>query len=813
MEQPLVLVHWFFRSLRSLSRDTAVSLTSVICWGLSVATAATVFVIVDAILFRPFPYPEPSALVRIYETHPSGSWDTWSVSAANFLDWKEQNEVFEKVAAYRWRRDVIRAEQATEAIRTVEVGDEFLSLLGITPVVGRAFESHDRETKKVVILTHALSQTLFASKTGIVEAEVSLSGEEYAVVGVLRDDFRFPDPLVQPDALIRLELRSNSESTRNDRNLQAIARLRSGTSLKAAQLNMNVISERLEKSYPDSNRGWGSKVVPTRQAGLKLIRPRLLLISVGATFVVGVGLFSVLSLILARFTTRVYDFAVRLALGSRRRDLIASLIGESTLLALVGGLLGLVLTSWFLAVVRTLTPEYLAVLAEGMRLDARAFLFSVTLMLAGGALIGLLPASRLGRAHLGVTLSGTTIRFTWGISHQRLRKALVVSQLAMSTALLTMSGLVLQSLAKLRDVELGFEPKNVLTMKITVSDHGYSDRERLLGFYQDLLNRVQATPGIEEATLTTHVPFAWDGSVRYAHRDADQDTEEPSMVSYMAVGPEFHKLLQIPLLRGRYLSTQDDAMAPQVALINDVAARVLYGGENPIGKSVTLSTVEQRGHSPSRERFEIVGVATYARHGAIKQDDVPVVYVPFRQAPEREAYLAVRASGDSARLVPAIRELIEKTNADFAIYDIRMLEELTARAMAEPLFNSSMLGGFSLVALLLVLSGVFAQLYYSGQMRFPELAVRVAFGATPHDVGSIILAESATLALIGCALGLAIAWNLRWAVSSQLYGIAASDPRTFATAAGIMLLMTSLAAALPALRAARIDPLDCLRVN
>ena len=797
--------------LRTLVKHPAHTAAVVTALALGVGANTAVFSVVNALLLRPLPYREAGRLVVLWERDRARSRERNVVSPWNFFEWRSQSRSFESMAAfYDWRFNLTGAGKPAEVPVQMVSGDLF-TLLGAEAALGRAFSPQDAEPGRpgVGVISHDFWHGQFGGARDAVGKKIELNGQEVTIVGVMPPGFKWfvkENSLRGKPAVMWMPAKLTPQT--GGRFASVVGRLRPGVNIDDARAEMNDIAARLGQKKPDLNAGWGVTLVPLREQLSGELRAPLLILFGCVTFVLLICCANVASLMLARYASRSNEFALRAALGAGRPRLVRQVLVESALLSLLGGLAGLGVAALGVGSLVALSPPNLIAAGDArMSLPVLGFTFAVSLLT--GVVFGLLPALKAARFDLndGIKQSG---RRMGGAPHGRhLRGAFVVAQVALALVLLVGAGLMIRSFSRLQSVDHGFDPENLLTMRVLLSEPKYrGDRERI-AFFREATERIGKLPGVRSAATVSALPFADLGATTkftVEGRPAPAAGEEP--VTDVRVADEnYFVTMGIPIISGRGFSREEAAERRRTVVINEAFARKYFPGESPLGRRVR---VEMEQNPPPREIVGVVGDARYERPDA---EPRPMVYETPPEFNYDSMFLVVRTEADPPSLAGPVRREIQTIDPDQPVSDLRAMEDWLGDAVSRSRFGTYLLTGFALVALLLAAVGVYGVTAYSVAQRTHEIGVRVALGARTGDVLKLILGRAMRPALAGVLIGLVCGVALTRVVSGLLFGVSATDPGTFA---GVALLITAsalLACLPPALRAAKVDPVVTLRAE
>ncbi|MET0645739.1 MAG: ABC transporter permease [Pyrinomonadaceae bacterium] len=794
--------------VRTLVKSPAFTIVAVLSLALGIGANTAIFSVVNSILLRPLPYPESERIVAVWHTPPQESFPgmtQFSVSPGNYLDWKEQSRSFEQMAIYQYAGLSLSAGSDPVPVTGAAVSSDFFTVLRARVDRGRTFspEEEQKGRDQSVILGHGLWQRAFGGDPNLVGRTVNLNSRSFTVVGVMPAGFEFP---AEAELWVPLAWDAEESQTRAIHDYLVVARLKPEASVSQAQAEMSTISSRLEQQYPDANKGWGAVVIPLQEDLVGDVRPALLVLFSAVGFVLLIACANVANLMLARGANRRKEIALRIALGATRGRIVRQLLCESVLLAVVGGLLGLIIAGWGGQLLLRLSAGSLPGSAE-VGIDAWALGFTILVSLAAGVLAGVAPALQFSKNELSETLKQGTGRTGGGAVRQRTRKVLVVCEVALSLILLVGAGLMIRSFWKLQNVDPGFEVGNALAMSVGLSPDRYSDPQQQLAFHDRVLEQLRALPGVVSAGSTTTLPLTGGGSKQpftIEGRPAPPVSEQP-LAQTRYVSPDYFRATGIPLKQGRAFEERDREGAPQVVIISEAMARRFWPGQNPVGQRMTASFHEKQGLR------EVVGVVGDVKSNGLDDDAAATMYLPFRQAPRPWITFVVRTASDPQGFVQPVSKAVYGVDSEQALRSVRTLEQVFTESLSGRRFNMTLLMTFAGLALLLAAVGVYGVMNYSVMLRRRELGIRIALGARALDVLRLVLGQGLVLTLIGVGVGMAGAYALTRLMASLLYGVTATDFMTFGSVSGVIILVGLLASFLPARRATKVDPMIALR--
>ena len=791
--------------LRTLAKTPGTTLAALIALALGIGANSAIFSVVSGVLLRPLPYPEPDRLMSLMNNNPQAGLPRFPLSIPDFEDFRRQTRSFEGLTAYMTGRFNLTGGDRPEAIQGAAVTAGFFHVLRREPVLGQAFRPEDERPGggKVVVLSDVLWRRRFGADRGIVGRGVTLDGESYTVLGVAPRGLDFPE---KRELWVPLTL--DGRPTRGRHDLTVVGRLKPGATLRQARTEMAEIAGRLERQYPDTNTGWGAVVIPLAELEVEDIRTALLILLVFVGFVLLIAVADVANLLLARVASRDREIALRTVLGAGRGRLVRQMLTETLVLFLAGGALGLLLAAWGVRALVALDPEGIPRSGE-IHLDSRVLLFTLAVSLGAGLLCGLVPALTVAGRRLGEALKEGGRAVAGGIRGRLVRDGLVLAQIALTLALLLGAGLLIRSFSRLRSVDPGFRTQGVLVAGMDLPPVKYPDKKSQVAFYQALLERVRALPGVEQAGVFFPLPLSGDDMLlifSVAGRPAPPPNQEPA-TSVRSVTPGALEALGIPLRRGRMLTDRDDASAPPALLVNEAMAAQIWPHQDPIGQRITFGS----GKNPQARWYTVVGVVGNVRHEALSQAPGPEAYWPHLQTPLPGPYLVLRGKGDPARFVAPVRAAVAEVDPDLPLNKVAPMTQLVAASLAQSRFKAVLLALFAGLALVLAVVGVYGVVSYSVAQRAHEIGIRMALVAQGRQVLGLVIRQGMTQVLIGLALGLAGAWYASRFLAGQIYGLSATDPLTFVAVPLGLAAVALVANYLPARRATRVDPLDALR--
>ena len=810
--------------LRMLLKDPGFTFVAVLTLALGIGANTTIFSVIESALWRPLPFPHSERLVDIASSNLKRTWEWGPVSPADFLDWKSHGPDFGELTAFEWDdKHTLTGGEAAERVSVMPVATNFYDTLQVAPRLGRTFTpDEDRPGKNhVALLSHGLWERHFNSDSGIIGKTFIMDGAPYTVVGVLSAGHHL-DFTHDPDLYVPLTIDAKAAANRARRVLSIIGRLKPGVSFAQAQVEMTAIAQSLAKQHPQDDGDWGARVQNLREVYTGYASSRLYVLFGAVVLVLIIACANVANLLLFRGLTRQREFAVRSALGASRRMLIRQLLAESVLLAVPALLLGTLLANWGVRIFTALLPPGGLPREGRIVFDTSVFVFAIALSLTTAVLFGLVPALFSSRVDLNTSLKGSSQYFGGGGSEGRARHAFVVAQVGMALVLLFGAGLFTNSFLRLERVRLGFDPRHVLTVRLSLTGPKYAAPQQIVTFYQRSLERLQSLPGIRTATAADEVPLTSGQSINFAvaGRPLPSNGQEPNALVRI-VTPGYFEALKIPLLAGRSFDAKDSDTAPRVAIINENFARHVFPGEDPLGKQL-LILPGGWDKVVKREPVQIVGLAANVREVGLNEVAFDDIYFPFSQNPDPSMFLVLNTGILPATLATSVRQEIAALDKDLPISTIVLMEQRVADALQSDRFNLLLIGTFAGLGVLLASVGIYGAMAYLIEQRTREFGIRIALGAGRQRILSLTLGQAASLTVIGLSLGLAVSLALGRMLQNRLYlvehehegllyGVSVFDPLTLALACALLAGVALLACYVPARRATRVDPIVALR--
>jgi putative ABC transport system permease protein len=798
--------------IRMLLKNPGFTLVAASALALGIGAVTAIFSIVDAVLLRPLPYHEPERLVIIWEKPPRTQRNV--VSEVSFTEWRKRATLVDKMCAFVHPRPILSGPDGPEQLEGAAVSAAFFELLGVEPMLGRAFLPEEEEpgSSKVALLSYGLWTRRFGADPAMVGSTISLDGETSTVIGIMPPGFRFRSS--RTEVWMPLDLDPSPVSV--DLNyLRVAARLKDGVTLEQARAEMNAIEAGLAEAYPEERGGWATTIDPLDQylTGTQL-RESLVILFAAVGFLLLIACVNVANLLLARGAARHREIAIRCSLGAGRLRLVRQLLTESVVLVAIAGAIAVAFTSAFVRIFPLLFPAVRLPANAHLQMDGRVLIFTLATASLASFFFGLVPAWRVSRIAPSSFLKEAAGAVTGARSARRFKHALVVVEVALALVLVIGAGLLMRTLTELYQVELGFRPQNVLTMNIDLPSSSYSEASKIVSFYRETLEKVERLPGVKSASIATTFPLQGSRTGMYFDIEGSLLTADPSDrpgANFQIISPDYFDTLGIPLRKGRAFTYRDNENTTRVAIINETMAERYFPGEDPIGMHVKTQTfIPGKGELGPWVPWRIVGVIQDVKMWRFRRTG-PEIYVPYFQSPRRWTQLAVHTEVEPRSLIGSIENVILSVDKGQPVTQISTMEETVAMSTSQPEFRSSLLSLFATLALLLAGIGIYGVIAYSVAARAHEIGIRVALGAKGKDIVSGVMGEALGITSVGVVLGIAAAFGLTRLLSSVLYGVTATDTATFAAGVLLLMVVAVLASYIPARRASKVDPIVVLR--
>jgi predicted permease len=810
-------------AFRVFAKNPGFTLAAVLSLAIGIGANTSIFSIMNALLLRPLPYKDADRLVILWNRSPGLNITEDWFSTAQYFDIKNEYHGLEQVAIAIGGNDNLTGQGEPERVGSIHVSSNLLPMLGLHPAAGRLFAADEDSPGhlETALLSHGMWARHYGSDPHMIGKSITVNGKPYEVIGIMPQDFSLPrevmptlDGAEQADILLPLPLPADASRNRDHEDYNIIGKLKPGVSIQQAQAEMDTITAHLRRDYPEAypaNGGLTFGIVPLLEQVVGDVRRPLYVLLGAVAFVLLIACANVANLLLSRAVARQKEIAIRTALGANRVRIARQLLTESVFLALSGGVLGVLFSYWSLHWINILGPKSVPRLSA-IRIDGETLLFTFMLSLLAGILFGLAPALRASLLNLYATLkdadrgsAGTSSM--WGHGNN-LRRLLVISQLALCVMLLIGAGLLIRSFARLQNVSPGFDPQDVLTLELTMSGRKYDNKEVVLATYHQLFERLEHLPGVSAAGAVTSLPlsemFAW-GPITVEGRVLSPGENFINADERMVSGHYF-QAMEIPLLQGRLFNDQDTATSPPVLIIDDYMAQQLWPNQDAIGKRIHLGGVTAK-----EPWVTVVGVVGRIKQYTLDSDSRIAFYLPQTQHATRAMNVVVRSAIDPAALASTVKQQIHELDSDLPLYNVRTMTQRVDESLARRRFSMLLLALFACLAFVLATIGVYGVMAYLVSQGTREIGIRMALGATPRGILSLILRKGMILAISGVAIGLGGAFVLTRLMRSLLFGVDATDPLTFVAISLLLTLVAFLASYIPAHRASRIDPVVSLR--
>ena len=795
----------FRYALRQLIKAPGFTIVAIVTLALGIGACTAIFSVVNTVLLRPLDFPNPDRIVLIRETQLP-QFPEFSVAPPNYIDWEKQAKSFEHLAASAVARLNLTGDGEPQQITGVRATAHYFDVYGVKPILGRLLLPEEDAPGKnhVVVLNYPFWQRVFGGARDVVGRTIQLNGEPYNIVGVAPSDWTANKvDLWTPMAFKPEDVANNA---RGGHYINVAGRLKPGVTVAQAKSELELIASQLAKQYPDTNKGWGIFMIPMQDNLVRDVKPVLytLLGAVGCVLLIACA--NLANLLLARATARQREISIRAALGAGRGRLIRQLLTESVVLALCGGVAGVILARWGLDALLALAPTNLPRVTE-IHLDSGVLLFSLALSVVTGLVFGIAPALLAARTDVNEALKQGTRGSTEGGARGRLRSALVVAEVVLALVLLGGAGLLARSFMQLTHVDPGFVPENATALRLSLPQKKYAQPEQQNAFANSLLERLKDLPGVQAAGITHSMPLVGDYVLGFniEGRPALDPNDLPN-TNYYAVTPDYFRAMGIRLVRGRVFTAQDDVKAPRVAIINETMARQFFPNEDPIGKRINIT------NGPDTWR-QIIGVVGDIKQYGVDKATSAQSYEPFAQVPFSSLNVVIRTKGSPAALLGALRPAVYAVDKDQPVGTIRPLEEIVADSISRQRFAMTLLTVFSAVALVIAAVGIYGVMAYNVVQRTGEFGIRMALGAQQGDVLRLVLTQGGKLIGLGLVIGLLATIAASRAMGSMLFNTSAYDPVTLSSITLLLGAVALVACFFPANRATKVNPIEALRTE
>src|SRR5438874_1552704 len=807
---------------RMLAKNPGFSAIAILTLALGIGANTAIFSVVNAVLLRPLPFQESDRLVDIWHTPPQASFPgipTFTVSPANFLDWRARSQAFEGMSAYGGGRYTLTGTGHPEAVRMIGATTGLFSILRAQPLLGRTFfpEEDSPGREHVVVLSYKFWRGRFNGDRNVIGKTIALNNQTFTIVGVMGQDFEFPistDPANRPQMWKPLSWNDQERAVRDNHNYAVIARLKNDVTLQQARGELDSISNQLALQYPADDKGWGATAIPLREDLVGDVRPALLMLLGAVALVLLIACANVTNLLLAKVLSRQKEIAIRVAMGASRYRLLQQATAETLLMGLAGGAFGLIFAHYGVLLIVRFLAQRLPRSAE-IALDGWVFTFALGVSLLTGIAVGLLSAWRLTKNEASESLKAGIGRASSDSGGTRTRSVLVISEIALSLMLLIGAGLLIRSLSMLRHVNPGFDPSSLLTLDVSIPSTKFSDPTQQINYFDRVLSQVRNAPGVQSAGLIDDLPLSGDGShqpVSVEGQPAVPMADQPE-VDVRLISPGYLDAMHIALLRGRDIDQSDVRGRPGAVLISQSMARLFWPNENPVGKHLTLY------FSRDLPRV-VVGVVADVKLDALNETrPAPTLYTSLAQVgPEPGGRwrsfgmsLAVRTNGDPLNVASTLTNAIREVDAEVPLLNVRTMDESVSASLSPQRFTMLLLAAFAGTALLLAAAGIYGVMAYMVTRRTREIGVRMALGAVAGDVLKLVIGQAMWTTAVGVVIGVAGSLALMRTMQSMLFGVRATDPLTVIGVVLLLAAVSLLACWIPARRATKIDPLVALR--
>ncbi len=805
--------------VRGLWKRPGFTLVAIITLALGIGANTAIFSVVNAVVLRPLPYAEPDRLVNLWETMPGA--DRRAVAPGNFEDWRTQNTSFQELAAMFYANFNLTSDGTPDRIDGATITSSLMNVLGAKAQLGRTFQPDDDEhqDRSLVLISDGLWRQRFGADPGVIGRRITLDEIQHTVVGVMARGFQYParselwvlgrHRSAVPMSLVAQFPTNDWAHERDAHFISVLGRLKPAVTLSQAQSDIAGITRRLEQEFPKTNGGLGSNVVPLHTQVVGDVRGMLFILLGAVGFVLLIACTNVANLMLARAGQRDREIAIRAAVGASRRRLIRQLLTESLLLSIVGGLAGLVVSVWAVDLFIKLSPGDIPRLSEAS-VDLRLLGFTLLVSLLTGVGFGLLPAFQATRTNLNSSLKEGSTKSTEGRHRRGARNVLVVTEIALAQVLLVGAALLAISYVRVTKINPGFNPENVLTAKIAPSKKKYPDTRSRSAFFTSVLEHLQSLPGVQSAGMVMNLPLTGSSMNRGFRVEGrpEPKADENITLDYQVVSPGYFPTLAIPTLSGRSLTEGDGETSERVIVINQAMARRYWPGDDPVGKRLAIGE-----SSKDTSWRTIVGIVADNRHASLSETPVPTAFIPYQQDLESWPRMGfvIKGTTDAASLTSAVRKELAAVDPSQPVYAVEPMDKLMQTSVAQRRFIMLLLGSLSAIALALAVVGIYGVISFSVSERTQEIGIRMALGARATDVLRMVLGQGLRVAVIGIVIGLGAAFGLTRLLSSLLFEVSPTDPRTFAVVAVLLGAVALFACYIPARRATKVDPLVALR--
>ena len=795
--------------VRTLAKSPGFAAAGIVILGLGIGVNTAIFTVVNAVVLKPLPFADADRIMRVWHTPPPQTFTdpVFALSPANFIDWDEQNQVFERMAIYRGGRRTMTGSGEPDAVVVYRVSADFLPILGLSPVVGRGFSKADDRAggPRTAILAEPFFRSRFGGDASIVGRTIVLDRVDYTVIGVVPRPDTFIDTT---QVFVPLQWTAAEQATRANHNYRGIAKLKPGVAVEQAQADMSAIAKRLELQYPGDNKDWGVLIRPLQDDMIGGVRTSLLVLLGAVALVLLIACANLANLMLVRTHGRAREVAVRGALGASRARVVQQLLTEGVVLGIGGGAAGFAAAYLGVDALKAAFDTALPRAGE-VGVDARVMIVTAAASIGTGLLAAFVPAWQLTGRDAGEALKTGPSRGSSSGGDGKLRSVLVVSEVALALMLLVGAGLLMRSLSGLRAVDPGFDPRNLLTAFVNVADAKYPTPSQRNQFFDRAIERIRVLPGVESAAWIDTVPLSGGGSTQYVAVEGQPAMKESEMpvVAVRLPSPGYFKTARIPVVAGRDFTDADGYGRPRVVILSESAARRFWPDQDPIGRHITLTMM-------TKEPSEVVGVVREVKHGSLEAsaaESETIVYAPAAEYGYHGSMLVMRTTGDPRSQIPSMIAAVREVDAELPVLNIQTMEEVVEESLGQRPLAMLLLSAFAALALLLASVGIYSVLAYTVRQRVREIGIRLALGAPVKGLLGTIVVEGLKPTLVGVGLGLLMAAALVRVMETLLFGVSQYDPGTFSVVALLMVAVGIVATLVPAYRATRVDPIVTLR--
>ena len=791
---------------RVLMRNPAFTAVAIFVTALGIGANTAIFSVVNAVLLRPLAYDHPERLLKIQSVDTKRGETGSSISFPNLADYRAQNDTFEAMAAYTDRTAEISGGSGPERIGELDASIDLFKVLGVQPLLGRTFTPDDEmSASSVVVVSYSMWQRRFAADPNIIGQQITLNNQPRTIIGVLPASFTFPFTGEQLECFLPLNPKGEREVQRGAGFFKALGRLKPGVTISQAEAQLQTVAAGLERQYPNEDDGQSVSLISAHEDLVGNLRTTLLVLLGAVGFVLLIACANVANLQLARATRRGREMAIRVALGASRGRVVSQLLTENLLLSILGGALGLLFAVWGVELISAFVPADIPRFSDA-GLDPTVLLFTLATSILTGVFFGLAPALQASKTNLNEALKEGGRSTTDGRARHRVRSLLIVSEVALSLVLLVGAGLLIKSFLRLRTTNPGFNAKNVLTASVSLPVARYPKDELVARFYQRAMESAARLPGIEAVGAILPLPFS-ENSISTSFSVEGQPDPGPGarpIAGARIITPGYIRAMGIPLISGRTFNERDAAGAPWVILINEALARRFFADEDAVGRRLSLGLNDIHG--------EIVGVVGDVRNRSLDKEAGPEFYVPSQQLPVNTMSLVVRTTSDNLTSVGGpLRSVVQELDKDLPLYRVRPMESLVSATVARQRFSMTLIMAFAGLALALAAVGIFSVMSFLVAQRTHEIGVRMALGAQPRAIVSLVVRHGAALTLVGIAAGFGVAFAVTRVMRSLLYEVSATDPAIFIIVPLVVAGVALVACFVPARRATKVDPMVALR--